>query len=231
MLNILFIILLIALLKSQLFAETRLDYEIFFGPVKLGESQIIIDSYRYLAIAKTTGIGNTIYPYFAKWISEVNLQGYPVKTQIYSKDRFKEREKVVIFEPQQKRVLINKTLPKKTSKEILLSFPLHDELTAFIASWQLPYQNNAIFELPLYIKEERHSVKIIFIRNSDCTFQNKIFSCYEILVHLPEKSELLKRSKEVRLFLWPEEKIPLEIRGTLPIFGSLSAKLKSYTKN
>jgi hypothetical protein len=43
---------------------------------------------------------------------------------------------------------------------------------------------------------------------------------------LPEKSELLKRSKNVQIFLSKKDRIPIEIMGSLPIFGNLRAILK-----
>ncbi|MCX7612680.1 MAG: DUF3108 domain-containing protein [Caldimicrobium sp.] len=212
-------------------AEFKLYYEIFYGPVKLGESQISIDNKKYVAEARTTGIGNTIYPYFAKWTTEINAHGYPIKSHIFSKDRFKEREKIIAFDPQQKTVHLQKLLPKRKTKTILLPFPLYDELTAFVSSWYLNFNNTSVHELPLYIDEERHMVKINYKRSLSCTFHNKTYSCLEIQALLPDKSELLRRSKEVLILLWKEESIPLEIKGVIPIFGSLTARLKTYSRN
>jgi len=43
---------------------------------------------------------------------------------------------------------------------------------------------------------------------------------------LPKKSELLERASEVEILLLKDKKVPLELRGKLPIFGSLVGKLK-----
>lgn len=226
----LFFLLIFFLSPQLLHAEIKLYYEIYYGSIKLGESQITINDRQYMATAQTTGIGNVIYPYTAKWTTEIDKDGYPLKSIIYSKDRFKEREKIITFEKAHKRVIIEKILPKKKDKSISLPFPLYDELTAFITSWSLNYVSNPNYELPLYVDEERHPVKITFKRNTSCTFENQNFTCWEIRALLPEKSELLKRSREVYIVLFPQKKIPIEIRGVLPIFGSLTAKLKKYSQ-
>jgi len=62
-----------------------------------------------------------------------------------------------------------------------------------------------------------------------CEFLNKEIMCQTIKVTLPEKSELLKRSKNVIIYMHPQEKFPVIIKGNLPLFGSLKAVLKSFS--
>ncbi|MFN3568312.1 MAG: DUF3108 domain-containing protein, partial [Caldimicrobium sp.] len=181
--------------------------------------------------AYTTGTGNVLYPFQAKWQTSIDSLGYPKKSIIYSKDRFKEREKSVIFNPSKKQVQLKQVLPSPKDKIYELSFPLHDELSAFVASWYLNYEENLTFQLPIFVKGEKYFANLKLKKIVPCNFKETTSSCYEIETLLPEASELLKRSKEITILLHREEKIPVEIKGALPIFGSLTAKLKSYVKH
>jgi len=49
-------------------------------------------------------------------------------------------------------------------------------------------------------------------------------------VTLPPKSELLKRSKRAEVYLAKEEKVPVILKGFLPIVGALKAKLDKIEK-
>lgn len=226
-----FLLSFIVFIPCQALSEKTLLYEIFYGPVKLGESKLILKPQEYTAFAYTTGAGDILYPYQAKWISNLDSKDQPLKSTIYSKDRFKEREKILYFDEKQKKVLVEKRLPKPKKQIYPLLFPLYDELTAFIFSWHLNYREKNHQEIPLYIDGERHFAVLNLKGYTTCKLGNKTVSCAEILVQLPEKSELLKRTKEVTFFLWLEEKIPIEIRGKLPIFGNLVARLKNFTSN
>jgi len=220
------ILLLLLFWPASLLADLTLHYEIFYGPLKLGESKIIITPKEYKAIAYTTGIGNTLYPYQAEWVTIINEKGYPLKAVISSKDRFKERKKIILFDQANHTVTIEKVLPKPKKKNLQLPFPLFDELSAFVYAWNLNYSNQKEFQLPLYIDEERHFTKVTYKNHTTCKFGNQSEACLEIEVLLPEKSELLKRSRLVTLFLSQKRNLPLELRGKLPLFGSLRAELK-----
>jgi hypothetical protein len=39
-----------------------------------------------------------IYPYYATWETKVDKNGYPIQTTIYSKERSKERKKILHFD-------------------------------------------------------------------------------------------------------------------------------------
>lgn len=211
--------------------EKTFFYEIYFGSIKLGESIIYIKKDSYEAIAKTVGTGNLIYPYFAKWITYITPDGLPQKSIISSKDRFKEREKHLIFDSINSKVIVERVRPKISIQTYNLPFPLYDELSAFITSWHIDYYKNTNYELPLYIDGERHQVKIRLKGKTSCILGNQTKTCFEIAVTLPEKSELLKRSKEITIILLTQERFPVEIKGSLPLFGSLKAKIKSYSTN
>lgn len=215
----------------NLLAETVLLYEIFYGPIKLGESKIILSQTEFHAYAYTTGTGNILYPYQAKWQSIIDSSGYPKKSIIFSKDPFKEREKMLIFSSTNHQVQLKQLRPSPKEKIYPISFPLYDELTAFIASWYLNYELHSTYKLPLFIKGEKHFANLKFKKVVPCNFNQTSSYCLEIETILPEASELLKRSKELTILLHKEERIPVELRGSLPIFGSLTAKLKSYLKH
>lgn len=208
------------------FGEMVLHYEIFYGPLKVGESKIILSAKEYKAITFTTGVGDLIYPYRAEWITLIDEKGYPLKTIIHSKDRFKERKKVILFNPKNQSILVEKLLPTPKKKNFQIPFPIYDELTAFIASWKLNFKEQKEHELPLYIDGEKYQVKIKYLNFGICKLFNQTESCYKLLAILPEKSELLKRSKEVQIELSSNWRVPIEIRGSLPLFGSLKAVLK-----
>lgn len=229
-----FYLIIISIILSYNLAfstEFTLHYDILLGSVKLGESTIQLRNNSYEARAKTVGPGDLIYPYSAKWITYIEKNGYPQKSIIISKDRFKQREKHIIFNSNNLKVIVEKIQPKRSSQSYDIPFPVYDELSAFVASWHLDYLKNGNFELPLYIDGERHQVKIKLKGKISCNFNNQTKTCLEIGVILPEKSELLRRSREVTLILLQEERFPIEIRGKLPLFGSLKAKLRSLSVN
>lgn len=232
MFRIIFILfLIITNIRTALSSEIQLYYDIYYSSIKLGESSIHIKNDTYEASAKTVGIGDKIYPYYAKWKTYVNKYGFPQKTIIISKDRFKEREKHIIFNSTDSKVTVERIRPKRSMQSFNLTFPLYDELSAFITSWHFDYLKTSYYEIPLYIDGERHSVKIKLKGVNSCSLGNHTKTCLEIGVTLPEKSELLRRSREVTILLLQEEKIPIEIRGSLPLFGSLRARLRSFSIN
>lgn len=205
-------------------------YEIYFGPFKVGESQISIlkSSNTLSAKVYTTGLGNKIYPYYATWETKVDKNGYPIQTIIYSKERSKERKKILHFDSKNSVVYEEKFLPEKENKTVRVSFPIHDELSGFISVWdwsKLPQK----YSIPLYIKKERTFAIVEIQTKEPCEFLNKEIMCQTIKVTLPEKSELLKRSKNVIIYMHPEEKFPVIIKGNLPLFGSLKAVLKNFS--
>jgi hypothetical protein len=205
-------------------------YEIYLGPIKVGESQISISKNSNTLSAKvyTTGLGNIIYPYYATWETKVDKNGYPIQTTIYSKERSKERKKILHFDSNNLVVYEEKILPEKESKTIIVSFPIHDELSGFISVWnwsKLPQKSS----IPLYIKNERTFATVEIQTKEPCEFLNKKIMCQTIKVTLPEKSELLKRSKNVIIYMHPEGNFPVIIKGSLPLFGSLKAVLKNFS--
>jgi hypothetical protein len=200
------------------------------GPIKVGESQISIlkSSNTFSAKVYTTGLGNMIYPYYATWETKVEKNGYPIQTIIYSKERSKERKKILHFDSKNSVVYEEKFLPEKENKTVRVSFPIHDELSGFIYVWdwsKLPQKSS----IPLYIKKERKFATVEIQTKEPCEFLNKEIMCQTIKVTLPEKSELLKRSKNVIIYMHPQEKFPVIIKGNLPLFGSLKAVLKNFS--
>jgi|GEM_PF-785534 len=217
--------------KENVSLPKSLVYEIFYGPFKLGETVIQIEGAKYTAVVYTTGLGNTIYPYYAKWETWVDEQGNPWKTIVYSKDREKERKKLIFFEKEKGIVLVKKDLKSdKPGETFNLAYPIYDELSSFIKSWLNDYLSQPRVEFPIYVKEERKLVKVSSYKEIQCAYQNKEKICLELKVRLPETSELLSRNREVRVYLLKDERYPLEIRGKLPLLGSLVGKLKEVVK-
>ncbi len=221
------IIFILILIKKTY--SLSLFYEIYLGPLKVGESQIIINKGKkaYHSSVYTTGLGNVIYPYYATWEAFVDNLGYPLKSIIYSKDRHKERKKILYFDPKNSIIREEKILPEPKIETKQIHFPIYDELTGFIATWN--WENLSIKNyMPLYIKGERTFAEISIENDAICNYLNKEIQCKKIKVILPEKSELLKRTKYVTIIIDKEKKIPIEMYGKLPLFGSLKAILKNH---
>lgn len=208
----------------------RVIYEIFYGPIKLGETQLIIEENKIKALVYTTGMGNTIYPFFASWETWIDPNGLPKKTWIYSKDSEKERKKEVSFEVENSVVRIKRLLPEEKPEEIhKLPYPLYDELSSFINSWLVDYSAKDKVSFPVYIKERREIIEVSLKKKAPCQFKAEEKVCLELLVLTPEKSELLKRAREITVYLLEKEKIPVEIKGKIPLFGSLTGRLKELS--
>lgn len=209
------------------FLPKKLIYEIFYGPIKLGETQIVIEENKVKALVYTTGMGNNIYPFFASWETWIDTSGLPKKTRIYSKDSQKERKKEISFEVESSTIKIKRLLPEEKPEEThKLSYPLYDELSSFIKSWLVDYNAHERVVFPVYIKEKREIIEVFFKGKIPCKFKTEEKVCLELLVLAPEKSELLKRAREITVYLLEKERIPIEIRGKLPLLGSLTGKLK-----
>jgi len=225
----LFLVILTSVLIKNSYSS-YFFYEIYLGPIKVGESQISISKNSNTLSAKvyTTGLGNMIYPYYATWETKVEKNGYPIQTIIYSKERSKERKKILHFDLKNSVVYEEKILPEKENKIIIVYFPIHDELSGFISVWNWSKLSQKS-TIPLYIKKERTFATVEIQTKEPCEFLNKKIMCQTIKVTLPEKSELLKRSKNVIIYMHPEGNFPVIIRGSLPLFGSLKAVLKSFS--
>jgi hypothetical protein len=207
--------------------EIKLFYEIYYGPFKIGESEIQIVSSKYTAIVYSVGLAKSIFPFYAKWETWVDEKGYPKKAIIYSKEREKERKRLISFNKEENKIVYQKLLPNCEEPEnIFLEFPIYDELSSFIASFYIDYTIYPRIRLPLFIKKKRDYVKIEFRERKNCEFEKEKKECLYIEVYLPKKSELLERASEVEILLLKDKKVPLELRGKLPIFGSLVGKLK-----
>ncbi len=207
--------------------KIKLFYEIYYGPFKVGKSEIQILSNKYTAIVYSVGLAKLIFPFYAKWETWVDKEGYPQKVIVYSKERGKERKRVIYFKKEENKIIYQKLLPKyKSPENIFLEFPIYDELSSFIASFYIDYNKYPQIKLPLYIKKNKEYVKIKFRKKIDCEFKKENKKCLDIRVYLPKKSELLKRSSKVEMMLLEDEKVPLKLKGKLPIFGSLVGKLR-----
>jgi len=207
--------------------KVKLFYEIYYGPFKVGESEIYLTSEKYTAIVYSTGLAEKIFPFYAKWETWVDKKGYPKTVVIYSKERGKERKRAIYFKREEGKVVYQELLPKyKEPENISLDFPIYDELSSFVASFYIDYMKSPQRYLPLFIKKKKEYVKVSFVERKICEFEEAKKECLYIRVYLPKKSELLERASEVDMFLWDEKRVPLELRGKLPIFGNLVGKLR-----
>ncbi len=206
--------------------KVKLFYDIYWGPFKVGESQIQILPDKYIAIVYSLGIVKSIFPFYAKWETWVDNEGYPEMSIIYSEEKNKKRKRILYFKKESNKIVLQKLLPDiKAPEEIFVKFPIYDELSSFITSFFIDYFSYPKKELPIYVKKSREYVKLNFDKKLECNFLKDKKMCLKINVYLPEKSELLKRSSEVEIFLLEKERYPLELKGKLPIFGSLTGKL------
>lgn len=207
--------------------KIKLFYEIYYGPFKVGESEINITSQKYTAIVYSVGLARWIFPFYAKWETWVDENGYPKKAVIYSRERNKERKRLIYFQEKENKIIYQKLLPKREEPEsVSLEFPIYDELSSFIASFYINYSIHSEVKMPLFIKKNRNFVKILFKEKTSCEFEKEKKECLYIETYLPKKSELLKRASKVEIFLLENKKIPIKLKGKLPIFGSLVGKLE-----
>ncbi len=222
---ILFIVLLVLGRVSE-GREIKLFYDIYWGPFKVGESQIYILSNKYVAIAYSLGIASSLFPFYAKWETWIDKEGYPEMSIIYSEEKNKKRKRILYFKKASNKIIIQKLLPtSKAPEEIYIEFPIYDELSSFLTSFFIDYWSFPKKEIPIYVKKSREYVKLNFEKKLKCNFLEDQKTCLKVNVYLPEKSELLKRSSEVEMILLEKERFPLELKGRLPIFGSLIGKL------
>ncbi len=208
-----------------------LKYSIGWLFVKLGESIIKINQNFYMAEVYTTGIGNLIYPYHAIWKTWLTPDKIPYKVLIFSKSRHGLRKKLLLFDKKYEKVTIQKLLPKFEVDEVKIKFPVYDELSAFILSFSLDYRQKNFFTIPLYVCRKRCLLKLFKKRELVYKWNNRSQKCYEILIDLPQESELLRHSREVWMWLLEKEKIPVKLIGKLPIIGNLEGILVKKNKN
>jgi len=210
----------------------ELLYEVYWGPFKVGESHIVITPEKYTTHVYTAGLGKLFFPFYATWETWVDENGTPEKVIIFSNERGKKRKKIIKFDKQRGIVIYQKILPKKKAPEIIpVKFPVYDELSAFVAAFFIDYKKFPQAKLPLYIKKEKHYVKLHFKKEVICKVEKKNKKCLKIEAHLPQKSELLKRTSDLEVLLLEKERYPFSLKGKLPIFGSLVGKLKKVVIN
>jgi hypothetical protein len=222
--------LFLILLHMSAFAATSLLYNIFWGPFRVGVAKIQIEKGYYRAITYTVGLGNFFYPYYAEWTTFVDEKGMPVKSEIYSKHGKRIRKKVVRFERANSKVIYQKVLPKVEKPEVVnATYPLYDELSAFVNSFSLDYHKKRLWTFPIMVKGKRCFVKVKFEKMITCPKTGVTKGkehCLFLLVDLPQRSELLRHSKKVEIYLREDKKFPVLIKGHLPILGSLNARLE-----
>ncbi len=217
-------------IPNSLFTSLKpieLFYGIYYGPFKIGECKIRITPRKYEAIVYSVGLGKIIYPYYAKWDTWVDEEGYPLKVLIYSKKRGKERKKLIKFNKKQNTVFYQKLLPKKKKPEIIsVDFPVYDELSSFVRAISINYCYINKTTLPVYIKKSRSFIILKVEKETTCRIGKEKKKCIKVLVHLPKKSELLKRTSQIEMKILKGEKYPVELKGKLPLFGHLVGKLQ-----
>ncbi len=212
--------------------KEKLFYEIYYGPLKIGEATIEITSEKYTAIVYDVGWIKWFFPYYAKWETWVDKNGYPKKVVIYSKERKKERKRIIYFKTSERKIVYQRILPEyKSPENISVNFPIYDELSALVHSFYINYAKYPQIKLPLLIIENRAYMKLKFEKEIDCKFAKKEKRCLLIKVTLPKKSELLRRSSKAEMLLLKKERVPLELRGKLFILGSLVGRLKKIEYN
>ncbi len=210
--------------------STELFYGIYYGPFKIGECKITITSRKYEAIVYSVGLGKIFFPFYAKWDTWVDKEGYPLKVLIYSRERGKERKKLIKFNKKQNTVFYQKLLPKKKKPEVIsIDFPVYDELSSFIKAISIDYYYVNKTALPVYIKKSRDFIILKAERETACKIGKEEKKCIKVLIHLPEKSELLKRTSQIEMKILKREKYPVELKGKLPLLGHLVGKLQKIS--
>jgi len=202
----------------------KLFYDIYWGPFLVGKSEIVITPNFYESKVFTAGIGSWFFHFVAIWKTYVFPDGHPKKVIIWSKKWGKERQKRILFLPKEGKVIIVLSKPPKKGhpRTYALKYPVYDELSAFVAAFYIDYKKHPRVVLPLFIRHFYSQVKLELKGEKDLKGEK----CYKVLVKLPKVSELLRRSSRVEVFLSEKRRIPLVLKSSLPIFGSLVGVLQ-----
>ncbi len=225
-----FLIFIFICVENQAFCKSlravALFYGIYFGPFKIGECRIIITQKKYEAVVYSVGLGRLMYPYYAKWDTWVDKKGYPIKVLIFSNKRGHKRKKLIKFNKKEEKVISQILLPEKEKPELIsIKFPVYDELSSFVKAITLNYNIISQVSLPVYIKKSRDYIVLKVEKEITCSLGNEKKRCIKVLVHLPGKSELLRKTSDVEMEITKEKGYPVELKSKLPIFGHLVGKL------
>lgn len=148
LLRIFLLLVILTSILSKNSYSSYFFYEIYLGPIKVGESQISILKISNTLSAKvySTGLGNMIYPYYATWETKVEKNGYPIQTIIYSKERGKERKKILHFDSKNSVVYEEKFLPKKKTKRLeFLFLYMMNLVVSFLFGIGVNYLKNLLY--------------------------------------------------------------------------------------
>ncbi len=230
MLRLLRISLLLFLLSGAL-AEPRAETRYFLFRVTwefipVGRIELWRSEQETVAYARTTGLGALIFPFRSLWRTVLDPKGYPRKTEIEILERNHPKRKILRFEPEKGLVIKEKITPRKHVRETFrVRYPLYDELTAFWATLAFPWKGPGDrMALPVFARGKVHRVSIVAKRLKEIKSFRGWERALEIEALLPFESELIKRSRNMKLYLSPEG-WPLIGEGDIPL-GHLKVYLE-----
>ncbi len=222
---------LIFLLLSGFTVVSRAETQYFLFRVTweflpVGRIELWRSEREAVAYARTTGLGALIFPFRSLWRTSLDPKGYPRKTEIEILERKRPKRKLLLFRPETGLVIKEKITPRKHVRETFrVSYPLYDELTAFWATLAFPWKGPGDrLTLPVFARGKVHRVSLVARRLKEVKSFRGWEKALEIEALLPFESELIKRSRKVKLHL-SREGWPLKGEGDIPL-GHLKVYLQ-----
>ncbi len=200
------------------------QYQVKWGPMAVGKIELWIGEGEAIAYAYTTGLGAWLLPLKARWQLQTTPERVPLKSVIEVLERKKARLKLFYFEPSQGRIRWEKKDGKKKKRgEIKATFPVYDEFSAFLKTLSLLVPTRSAFSLPVLAHQKIYQAEIQILRKEILhTFRGKE-KTWVVKARLPFPSELIRRSREVTLWV-SQDRIPVLVQGKI-VLGHLTAVL------
>ncbi len=206
--------------------ETILRYRVSWMGIPAGKIKLLIredpEGIYLRAKSKTVGVVKVFFPFKSRWETWCRPDGYPVKSRLWRKKRRKEVTKIFFFD--QEKGIVRRIKKGKTKEYRLKHYPVYDELSAFYATMKLKWQRvgeEKVFWVYAHKKANRAVVK--YEGDEEIAGpQGQKVKAQKLLVRFGFESELVKRAKKARLWVW--QGLVVKSEGDLAI-GHLTGKL------
>lgn len=219
-------LLLVSLsIQSAKAQDLYFEYRVSWEFIVIGKIEIWKKDGQAVAYARTTGLGAFIFPFKSLWRTETNQAGEPVRTEIEVLERGQPKRKCIFFDRKNGCVIKEKiTFEKHRRDTFPANFPLFDELTGFLAALSLNWDSpGQVYTLPIFAGKKTHFARLLFKGQKKIKSFRGWEKVREIEVSLPFKSELIKRSQKIRVYL-SMEGLPVVVEGDIRL-GHLTAYL------
>ena len=208
-------------------------YDVHWMGVPAGKIKLLVrenPQYIYLRVdSRTIGMVRLLFPFRSTWECWCKKNGYPIRSKIYRQKGKKEVIKFFIFDQRRGLVWRLKKGKKKIKKYKLRHYPVYDELSGFVASTHLEWQEpGETKEMWIYAHKKANLTHITYLgEEKQKAFWGQVLA-QKLSVRFGFESELVKRAKKARLWLYKGRVIKAE--GDI-VLGHLTVKLKKEVRN